>query len=54
MSQPVSNHHFTRSHVGSNHSFTFRDDDIEVLAEDGGKGPGEASSPSRSLSRTPR
>ncbi|CAL8374655.1 unnamed protein product [Gadus morhua 'NCC'] len=29
------------------------DDDIEVLAEDGGKGPGEASSPSRSLSRTP-
>uniref|UniRef100_A0A8C5A7A7 ATG16 autophagy related 16-like 1 (S. cerevisiae) n=1 Tax=Gadus morhua TaxID=8049 RepID=A0A8C5A7A7_GADMO len=30
------------------------DDDIEVLAEDGGKGPGEASSPSRSLSRTPR
>ncbi|CAL8234280.1 unnamed protein product [Boreogadus saida] len=29
------------------------DDDIEVLAEDGGKRPGEASSPSRSLSRTP-
>ncbi|KAG7257895.1 hypothetical protein CRUP_007046 [Coryphaenoides rupestris] len=29
------------------------DDDIEVLAEDGGKGPAEASSPSRPLSRTP-
>ena len=30
-----------------------RDDDIEVLAEDGGKGAGETS-PNRPLSRTPR
>lgn len=33
--------------------YLLRDDDIEVLAEDGGKSGGETS-PNRPLSRTPR